>query len=107
MKNFDLLTVFDTKHKREILFSFKEFKNAFLDGIADEYICNKDDYDEYLNNVLEDEEEKKEYIAYWKEPGRQVLDGKDYIKAIVEYDTWTSPRGVEPVTRFISVTGLE
>ena len=101
----------NTKNGNEYIYDLKEVEKLFMcDTFNDSHILKKD-YDDYLDNLAneigedEDENEIREYyINYWSAIGRDIHESEiEYLKEMIEYETWTSPRGVEPVFRVIEI----
>ncbi len=101
----------NTKDRNEYIYSESEIRQLFEDNrnLIAEKIIEKRDYDYVLENPLEFfdeetvEEEKANFIKHWHSDYREILEGKEYLKELIEAETWTSPRGIEPVFRLIEV----
>lgn len=101
----------NTKNGNEYVYDANEVEKLFMcDTFNDSHILKRD-YDEYLSNIPneigedEDENEVREcYQEYWSAIGRDIHESEtEYLKEMIEYETWTSPRGVEPVFRVIEI----
>lgn len=101
---------FNTKNKREYIYDDYEIEKLFdCDSRRDKFI-SREDYEYYINNISDfigDDEDPekaiKEYKEYWNDSYRNILDGEEYLTALIEYEEWTSPTGVKPVFKVIEV----
>ena len=91
----------NTKNRKEYTYTLDEVKEYFnCDTWGDDHIL-KSYYDEYYNS-LDTAEEKEDCKNFWLE--REVYENEiEYYKDMIEYITWTSPRGVEPEFKVIEV----
>ena len=73
--------------------------DAYLNEL-EENIKNADDEDEILASV----EVKEDYIKYWTNEYRYVYDDlREYLRDLIEFENWTSPRCIEPVFKVVEV----
>ena len=95
----------NTKNGKEYTYTLKEVNSMFEAYTWCENHILQEDYDEYYNS-LETEEEKQNFINYWED--KEIYDNEQaYYIDMIEYITWTSPRGVEPEYRVIEVKEKE
>jgi transcription termination factor NusB len=101
---------YNTKNKKEYTYEDYEVRKLFECDSSRESIITQEDYDYFINHIEEftgEDDDKEEviedYKKYWNQCGKEVLNEEEYLKAIIEYETWTSPKGVAPVYRVIEV----
>jgi hypothetical protein len=99
----------NTKDGKEYTYNENEVEKLFMCDSFNENHILKSDLNEYLENIsdyiYEDEDEdeaKEEYIKYWEQ--RYIHETvKEYLTEMIEYEKWTSPRGVESVFEVIEI----
>lgn len=100
----EIYTILNTKTGKTEEYTENEIKKKFeSDSFYDNNI-SRYEYESYLKYAPE--EEKKEYIEYWK--NRYIFnDESEYLSNMIEYEKWTSPEGIEPIYKVISVETSE
>lgn len=108
MKKFRTL---NTKNKKKYIYNADEIVDLFECDSSRDHIIKKEEYDEYIKNIAEyvgddvdvQKEEVEEFKEYWDGCGRYILSGDEYLTALIEDETWTSPTGVKPVYKVLEV----
>lgn len=70
--------------------------------------CTRDDYETAVQVLLEDEEtteeEVKNFIELWQDNFHHIYYSKtEYLKALIEFELWTSPRGIEKLYEVLAI----
>ena len=94
----------NTKTKQTYTYSEEEVKRLFDCDTRSEHFISEEEYNYVIENAIDffDEETLEadiaEYKKYCFETTKNVYkEEKDFCIALIEYETWTSPKGVMPV----------
>lgn len=95
----------NTKTKQTYTYSADEVNELFDCDTRSEHFLSEEEFDFVVNNPSDFfdeetlEEDLKNYKNYWLNSCcRYVYESeKDFCVALIEYETWTSPKGVIPV----------
>lgn len=78
----------------ENLFSCNTFQDKF------EYIDDMINYIKTMSNMRE----LKDALDYYYNSSKEIIfDRKEYLKTMIEYEQWTSPRGIESLYKVVDI----
>jgi len=90
----------DTKTDKEYIYSLSEVKEYFgYNCTWYDYHILKSEYEEYIKN---NEKDKEDIIKFY-EKGYIYDNEREYYKDLIEYEKWTSPKGVVPKFKVIEI----
>lgn len=99
----------NTKTTEEYFYNENEVEHLFRNGVVDAGHYYVDEIQEVLDDPCgwsEEEEDEEEEKRLWLNKITVYNDYTEYLKFLIENETWCSPKGVESVFKVIEVKNV-